>query len=176
MKTLNRRELVILYVCAAVIGVYGIFMLAVRPLIERGEAIGGQIEAAERRLAKNVQTAQQAADVDAEYQRLVSILGTEGSEGAEGSSMVSKLEAAARQADVQIANMQPQRTVSKEILKAFPVEIVIDGKWPNIVKFLYLVQSDPNLFNVDRLSLEKYSDTTASLRGNFVLSRTRVVQ
>lgn len=174
MKKLNQRELIILALTVLMILAYGVFQFVIKPIQEGSEDIDSRITVAERKLAKNMAVINQAPALEAEYERLINYLGKASSEGAEASAMVARLEAAAREAGVHIANMQPQRAISKDILRIFPMELIIEGKWAKVVRFIYLVQAKPNLFNIDELNLEKYSDTASDLRGRLLLSRVKV--
>ena len=95
----------------------------------------------------------------------------DGSEDAQVPSIISKIEAAARQSNIHIANIQPQRTVTQKEARFLAVELEIDGQWLDIVQFLYLLQEQPNFYFINDLNLEKYSDSTDSLRGRVIISR-----
>ena len=176
MVKLNEREKTIFIVCVVLIAAFGVFQLVLKPLKDAKENAADRIRVDERKLKKNLEIIKHSQSTEKQYQKLIEVMGTAGTEGAEVSTMVSRLEAAAKEADIHIANMQPQHSVVKQdIVRVFPVELVIDGQWAAITKFLYLVQSPPDLLNIEELNLEKYSDATAALRGRIVLSRVRVI-
>ena len=172
---LSKRELIIFIVCVILVVLYTLFKLIVVPLNEHGGDMGESIALAERKLAKNQQIILSGSAVEGQYKKIVDILGVSGSEGAEFSEIVTKMEGLAKEADIHVANVQPQRAYSKEAVRVFPVELTIDGSWPSIVKFLYLIQAQPNYFNVEELNLEKYSSSRSTLRGRIVLSRVRII-
>ena len=174
MKKLNKREILIFAVCLAVVLMYVIYNFVILPMNERGSDISDQVMAAEKKLKKNRIIIQSGAGIDQQYQRLTKQLGVSTSKGAEFSQIISKLEGLAREANIHVANIQPQQALTKEVVRIYPVEIDIDGSWPSVAKFLYLVQAQPNFFNVDELNLERFSENVATLRGRMVLSRVRV--
>jgi Tfp pilus assembly protein PilO len=174
MRKLSKRELIIIIISAIIILSYVAYRFVSNSPSEDG-GLKGQIQMAHRKLGKNQAVISKGPAITQQYHQLVKILGVAKSEGVEVSAMVSKLEALAKESNMHVANVQPQRAVNKDIVRIFSVELVVDGKWSSIAKFLYLAQSQPNFLNVDELSLEKYSDITSSLRGRIVLSRIRVV-
>ena len=103
------------------------------------------------------------------------LIGVVDSEDAQMPTIVSKIEAAARESNIHIANIQPQKSVTQKEARFLAVELEIDGQWLDIVQFLYLLQQQPNLYFINELNLEKYSDTTNSLRGRIVISRMCLV-
>jgi Tfp pilus assembly protein PilO len=175
MRKLNKREYIILAICVSLVLAYIGYQYYKNSSEESGSGIKGEIQIAQRKLAKNQSTIARGPGLNQQYLQLVKVLGTSKSEGVELSAMISKLEALARESNMHVANVQPQRTVTKDIVRIFSVELVVDGKWSSIAKFLYLAQSQPNFLNVEELNMEKYSDITSSLRGRIVLSRTRVI-
>jgi Tfp pilus assembly protein PilO len=174
MRTLSKREKIILVVCLSVSAVFAVLQWVVKPLQESGSSVEDRLRVTQSKLDRALAMAANEEVVKQRYQQLKSIIGIASSEGAEMSSMVSTVEAAARQANVHIANMQPQRVIVKEGVLFFPVEIQVDGQWDKIAQFLYIVQQKPNFYFVDQVNLEKYSDTTGSLRGRIVVSRLRL--
>jgi Tfp pilus assembly protein PilO len=175
MRKLNRREKLILVFTVILLLVYTVFQFMIKPMREGGNDITDRIQMAQHRLSKQQEIIHRQKAIEKEYKGLVDFLGAASSEGAEATAIVAKLEAAARESKVHIANMQPQRAVTKDILRVFPVELIVEGDWPSVVKFIYTVQNKSNLFNIDELNLEKYSDASSSLRGRLLLSRTKVV-
>ena len=175
MKKLNKREVIVLVITVTLVAGYLIFQFVILPMQNKGSDATNDIVLAQRKLAKNQQTIRQGSGVNEQYQKLVEFLGISGSEGSEFSAMISKLEMLAKEANIHVVNVQPQRATTKEGIRNFPVELNIEGQWSAISKFLYLVQVQPNLFNIQELNIEKYSDTATSLRGRIVLSRVRVM-
>jgi len=174
MKKFNKREYIILIVCSVLVLIFVISKFIISPLNDRGSDIKDSISLAQKKLDKNQQIVSSRSIIEEQYKKLVSSLGETSSEGTEFSLIVSNLEALAREANIHVANVQPQKAYNREQLRVYPIELEIDGQWPCIAKFLYLVQSGDAYFNIDELNLEKYSDTTGLLRGRVVLSRVRV--
>ena len=175
VKKLSQREQGILIVTIVVVITFGVYHWVIGPMRAEGENIDERINMARRHLASSNKVIATSSQVDQEYTRLLDLIGASGPEGQETSFIISAVESAAAEAGVHINNMQPQRVVTKEGYHVFSVQLSVDSQWSSMAKFLYIVQSPPNVLNVEDMSLERYSDTTGSLRGQLTLARVRVI-
>ena len=174
MKKLSKRETVILIISLVLGIVYAIGQMVIKPVQQGGVDIDNQLRLNQNRLMKAQKMLARRAEIGQRYDRLIELIGTAGSESSEMSAMVARVESAAGEAGVHIVNMQPQKVVTRQGKSFFPVELQVDGQWANIVKFLHLLQSQPNYYFINELSLEKYSDTQGLLRGRIVLACLRL--
>ena len=173
-REFTRREKIILAVCIVLIGMYTVVQFIVRPAREKQETMDQKIQTSERRLEKNRYVIKTAKDADEQYTTIFKMLGQSGSDDTERSAMLSAIQEIADQAGVNIANMQPQKTLNKESYKEFSVQLMIDGPWASIVEFLHHVQDQPNYFDIEEINLEKNSTSNASIRGRLILNRIRI--
>ena len=137
--------------------------------------INDRLHVVKVKLMKARQMVAQKELVEHRFQKLAGLLGMADSEDAQMPAIVSKIEAAARESNVHIANIQPQKSVTQTEVRFLPVEVEIDGQWLDIVQFLYLLQQQPNFYFINEINLEKYSGTVNSLRGRIVISRMCLV-
>jgi len=151
MKKLNSRETVILFVTLGLIVFFIVYQFVIKPMHEGSVDINDQLRV--------------------DHANLMNLVGVMGSEETQMPSMVSKIEAAARDCNIHIANIQPQKSVTEKQAVFLAVELEIDGQWVDIVQFLAKLQAKPNLFFLNELNLEKYSGAVNSLRGRIVISR-----
>ncbi len=163
MKRLSKRETIILIICVALLVFFGFWNWVIKPILEGGTTLEDRLRVTQSKLAKA-----QAVAADAKT------IGKAATEGVEMSEIISTLETAARQSGIHIANMQPQRSNVKDGVRFFSVELQVDGQWPALAQFLYLIQQKPNFYFVDEVTLEKFSDVLGSLRGRMVVSRLRL--
>jgi len=175
MKKLNQREIRILILTSVLIILFVCYKFIFKPVHEGTVDINDRLRADEVLLKKARQLVGQKTLVEARYQNLVSLIGVVDSEEAQMPVIVSKIESAARDSNVHIANIQPQKSTTQKEAKFLSVELQIDGQWLDIVQFLYTLQQQPNFYFINELNLEKYSDTTNSLRGRIVISRMCLV-
>jgi len=175
MKKLKPREKVILFVTLGLMGVFIVYNFALKPMHEGSADINDQLRVKSARLIKTRQMLEQKALVESRYQDLAILIGGVDSDDAQMPTIISKIDAAARESNIHIANIQPQKTSTQKEASFLAVELEIDGQWLDIVQFLNLLQKKPNFYFLDELNLEKYSDTTSSLRGRIVISRMYLV-
>ena len=168
MKKLNSRETMILIVTVGLVVIFVVYQFVIKPMHEGSVDINDQLRVDRDRLVKARQMVAQASKVDARYQDLVGLIGVVDSEESQMPTIVSKIEAAARESNIHIATIQPQKPVAQKETMFLQVELEIDGQWLDIVQFIYLLQQQPNFYFINELNLEKYSDMTNSLRGRVV--------
>ena len=171
MKQLNSREKLIFGITLVLVVIFVIYQFVFRPMHDGSVDINDQLRVDKANLKKTRYIMAQKTIVEEKYRQLVNLIGVVDSEESQMPTMVSKVESAARESNVHIANIQPQKPVTNKQLMFLSVELEIDGQWLDIVQFLYILQQKPNLFFIDELNLEKYSDMTNSLRGRIVVSR-----
>ncbi len=171
LNQLNQREIIILVVTIVLAVVFFVFQFVIKPMHEGSVDINGQLRVVKANLIKARQMVAQKPLVEARYQNLVDLIGVVDSEDAQMPMIISKIETSARESNIHIANIQPQKTVTQKEARFLAVELEIDGQWLDIVQFLYLLQQKPNFYFINEINLEKYSGTVSSLRGRIVVSR-----
>ena len=175
MKKLKPRESFILIITLGLVVLFLAYQFVVKPIHEGSADINDRLRIVNTKLIKARQMVAQKALVEIRYQTLVHLIGVVDSEDAQIPMIVSKIEAAARESNIHIANIQPQKSVTQKEARFLAVELEIDGQWLDIVQFLYLLQKQPNFYFINELNLEKYSGVSSSLRGRTVVSRMCLV-
>jgi len=175
MKKLNPRETLILIITLGLIVFFIAYQFVIKPMRKGSVDINDRLRVDQNRLIKARQMVAQKALVEARYQNLAYLIGVAGSDEAQMPGIVSKIETAARESNIHIANIQSQKSVTQKEARFLAVELEIDGQWLDIVQFLYLLQQQPNFYFINELNLEKYTDAANSLRGRIVISRMCLV-
>lgn len=175
MKKLNQRETVILFITLGLAVIFSLYQFVLKPVQEGSMDINDRLRLDHVQLIKANQLLAKKVVIDARYMNLVDSIGLVDSEETQMPGIVSKIEGAAREANVHIANIQPQKSTSQGEVTYLSVELEIDGQWLDIVHFLYLIQQPPNYYFINELNLEKYSGAINSLRGRIVISRMFLV-
>ena len=176
MRQISRREWITLSLTVVVLGSFLIQQLVIKPIQEGSNDAERRIQLTQKKLKKNYEIISQTKNLEKQIQEIENNFGFVDSDDEESSAMVDGLESVARQTNVQIVNMQPQRSQVKKWVKVFLVEMTLGGSWPNIVHFLHLAQSAPNNFYINQLNLEKFSDNASLLRGRLTVSRLRAIR
>ena len=175
MKKLNSRETLILAGTLGLVLFFVVFQLILKPVHEGAVDINDKLRTEKDQYLKASQMVSQKSAVEARYRRLVDLIGVVDSEESQMPTIVSKIETAAREDNVHIGNIQPQKSSTQKGAIFLSVELEVDGQWLDIVHFLYTLQQRPNYYFIGELNLEKYSDSTNSLRGRIVISRMCLV-
>ncbi len=175
MMKLNARETQIFFITLGLAVFFVVYQFVFKPIHEGSLDIDDRLSLDQERFIKASQLLAQKDQIEDRYQHLINLIGAAGSDESQIPTIVAKVEAAARESNIHISNIQPQRSnILKEIV-FLGVELEIDGQWLDIVKFLNLIQQQPNFYFIDELNLEKYSGTVNSLRGRVVISRISLV-
>jgi Tfp pilus assembly protein PilO len=167
--------MILLYITLGLLAIFIVYNFAIRPMHEGSVDINDQLRVDHVRLMKARQMVAQKAIVESRYQNLADLIGGADSEDAQMPTIISKIETTARETNIHIANIQPQKSFVQKEAGFLAVELEIDGQWLDIVQFFNLLQKQPNYYFIDELNLEKYSDTTSTLRGRIVVSRMYLV-
>ena len=174
-KPLNKREKILFLLSGLVIAFFVVRQLVIVPAHDRQDTMDHRIKTELSKLKRNTVIVHSARQVDEAYKAMMVILGQKGSDDAERSAMLGAIQAIAKKTDVNIANVQPQKILSKDFFKDFSVLLLIDATWPATMEFLHQLQGDPYFFDITELTLERNSTMNASIRSRIYLNRTRIV-
>ena len=175
IKKFTSREKVIFFITFGMVVLFIAYVWVIKPIYEGAVDVDDRLRLDRVELIKAHEMLDQKDQITARYQNLVGIIGGADSEEAQMPTIISKIETAARENNVHIANIQPQKSPIQKDLKFLGVEVEIDGQWLDIAQFLNSLQLSPNFYFINELNLEKYSDTANSLRGRIVISRMCLV-
>ena len=169
--SIKKRERGILIICIIMAAVFVSYIALVKPFMEASEMIDQKIEIQETKLKKNQEIIEGAKVLDDQFEDLFKILGEKSTDQTE---LLSVIESAAKQTDININNMQPQKATDRNFYKIIAVNLVMDGQWKNITKFLHILESEPNFCFVDEITLEKNSMMADTVRGRLTIGKLSV--
>lgn len=176
MRALSSREKAIFVICVSTIFIFIGYNGIVKPLRAKAEQVADRIKVNEQKLKKQLKTISQQAIVDREYDQYTSHFQQMGSEQQVMSSILVEIDTAARENQLRIADIKPKRVKKVDFFNNFSVSLSMEGQLTDIVKFLYLLQNSPHLYNVDELMIEKNSPRSTVLNCRLVLSRVLIPQ
>jgi hypothetical protein len=174
MRPLTKREKIIAALCQVLIFSFLVKEILFSSILPLGEGLEDRVGIMEQKIAKTKAIIQRRDVYDRQLNAFEKMLGLASSEGVEMSDMAGRIGSAARQVNVKVSNIQPLKPREEKYFQIFPVEVTLDGEWPGLAKFIYLMQSQENSFGVEEADLEKYDTNTAALRGRLVLTRVRL--
>ena len=171
MRSLNSREKVILIITVALFFIYLACQFVIKPVHEGAVDVDEQLRVDRVKLANLRQILSQKEAIEDRYKKLTERIASSDSDDVQMPAIIAKIETAARDSNIHIVNIQPQKSTFQEGYKFLAVELEMDGRWVDIVQFLFLLQQKPNFYFLDELNLEKYSDNASLLRGRIVVSK-----
>ncbi len=173
MRALTKREWYIALALGGCLFIWLAISLA-RSYSETKDELGEKTGLLVKKIRRNQQMISQEPQINETLNLLKGRLGKAASDGAESAAIIKMAEQAAMANNIHLVNIQPRRTSAQGQLKGFTVEMTFDGQWAAFNDFIQSLQASPNFLDIESLQLEKFSDTTSSLRGVLVLKRWRI--
>ncbi len=170
-RRLTSRELNILVMCIFMVVVYVGYHLVYKPLNNRLLSLEGRIEIARKKIREKMRILQREDAVKSEYRTFESLLKQKQSDSREMASILAEIEAVANQVGLRLADLKPRKVRSEGFFNQFSVSLSVEGEMPLINRFLYLLENEPYLYDIDDVQLEKRSVRTSLVRCELQLSR-----
>ena len=172
MKRLTKREKKIFLACLIVIISYGCYMGLWKPLKDKIDSLDQKIQTQHRRLLKDLRVIQDAQNIETSYNTFHNNFKQEKTNEQIMSSILSEIEEVAGQLALRISDLKPMRVKNEEFFNRFSVSLTIDSDLPGIVHFLYLLQTQPHLFDVESVRFDKGPERkVASIKTHLTLSK-----
>ena len=171
MRHLSSREKSILVFCTLTVLIFIGYKGVAQPLHRQSEILNEKIHSSEQKLKKQFNVLERGKIVDKEYEQYAAVFRQTASDGQIMSSILSEVESVARENGMRIADMKPKKVKRIDFYNNFSVSIAMNGQLVDIVKFLYILQNTPHLFNIEELVIEKSSPRSSTLDCRLVLNR-----
>ncbi|MBP9854967.1 MAG: type 4a pilus biogenesis protein PilO [Candidatus Omnitrophica bacterium] len=170
----SQREKILAFLTIAVgiifIGYWNIY----RPFKNEENSIQKKIASTEKRLSKNLRTIQSNELSKPEVEAILKRFKQDGSDEKIMSAITTEIETAASQTSMRIADMQPKPSRVVDFYRVFSVNLSIDGELKSITEFIHVLQTEPHLFNIEELRINRVNPRGSDLRCQIVLSRTLI--
>ena len=174
MITLNKREKIIAVVCLTFcLGFVGKQLILSR-FVDYRDGLEDRLELVARKITQAQGIIHREQDYDLRLNDVEKRIGLVSSEGEEMARMASKVEEVGRQVTVRVVNVQPLSVHKEKFYFIYPLEVVLEGEWKGIARFVNCMQASNGSLNIEQMRLEKSSDAARSLRGRIVLSWIRL--
>lgn len=176
MRQLSKREKGIFVICVLMVLAYFLYQGAFIPLKEKKDDLRVQIQSQKRKIQKNMQIISRGDRFESEYKRILEDY-KQGQSNEESMSLIlSQVELVASTLDLQISDMKPNRVKKDDFFNIFSVSLTISGDMKEISEFLYKLQTEPYLYDVEDLHFEKTTQRkNKDLRSRLVLSKFYVL-
>lgn len=110
--------------------------------------------------------------VEREYSRYGNLIRRQGSSEEENSRMLSAVDTLAKAAEVVLVGTKPRETRPSPESEVYTVEVELEAGLVALTKFIYTVETSPQLLRVDSLAMTvKEGKTPGLLSGTLVISK-----
>lgn len=150
---MSAREKAGIAAAALVIFVMFVDRFIVDPMTIRMNQINREIKASEGALNVDTELARQKDAVSSEYKKYSAYVRQAGSDEEEQNKMLGEIEELARKAGVSIASMKSIAPKTVDFHKRYEAELEVEGGMEQVVSFLYLLNSSPQLLRTERMNL-----------------------
>src|SRR3989338_6023733 len=148
---LSKKEKIGLSLAFAFIAVAFFDRLIVSPIRNRIQQINRNIQVSEKQLAHDLRNVHQQDHIAEEFKKYVGYVQRSGSDEEEVSKILGEIESLSRQSDIYLADMKPQTPKNIDFYKEYTIEIEVEGEMIPMMKFLYQLNTSPQLLRIKKL-------------------------
>ncbi|MDD3374459.1 MAG: type 4a pilus biogenesis protein PilO [Candidatus Omnitrophica bacterium] len=171
VKRLSKRESQIFILCILVFLIYIGFQFVYKPIKSQEDLFEKKISVIKKKIKKNLNILKEEGVVKIAYDQYLEAFAQKLSDQQEMSRISSEIEAVAKEADIKIIDMKPQRIREESFFKNFSLTVQTEGTMNLIMKFLYFLEQKPHHFQIEEVRLEKRSIRSQDIRCEIVASR-----
>lgn len=175
LSSLSRREKRLLYLTIIVLGVWISHKFIVNPLIVRWKELGEKIEERGLKLEKSRKILHLKEKIQGEYENYASSVKMQGSEEEEMAKFLTEIESIARSSSVHISDIKPRPVKNADFHERYLVELEAEGDISQISRFIYEIQSSPQLLKIDKYSIGTKGAGTNLLRCRVIVSKILLI-
>ena len=150
---------------------YTVYAVVYRSFWGNLKEIQGRIESAEHKFYRQVVLLESLSSKVGLRQLSLESYRQKESDGGIRSKMLAALQELSSQENVRIADMKPAAIRMEESYKEFPVSMMLEGEFVNIMKFFYYAESEKYGFRIKEFRFSQSRSAKAVLRCKVVLSR-----
>lgn len=172
LRRLTKRERGIFFLCLMTACVSIGYQGLIKPLRGRLDSLDRAFEGRRRQFRKDAAALRKAGAVEERYEAYQRQWKQSRPAEEVMSSILAEIETAAGQLKLQISNLKPRRVKETDYYNRFSVSLTIDGRLEDIIHFLHILQSEPHLFEVEELRLDKgVQPQSAMIKTNLALGK-----
>lgn len=172
IKRLTKREQKIFIFLVIIAVAYAALQGVIKPLNEKILFVKNKIEKRKKHLDDNLRIVNKGRKREEQYNYYLNKFKQNQSNEQVMSSMLSEIEGVARSLNLRISDLKPQKAQETNYYNRFSVSLTIDSELAEIIHFIYELQNQTHLFNVDEVRFDKGARrNTSTLKTNLVLSK-----
>ena len=151
------------------------YFAVVLPMKDRGEGLLQRQALLAKKFGKEKNIVEQARSLGTDSQQYFTMFIQEFSEGEQMTAMIAEIESLAKEVGLRFSEVKPGKVNHQEDSNIFSVSLSTEGTTAQITHFLYLLESHPHFFQIDRFHLGKKSAQDKILKASFTVSRLWIV-
>ncbi len=162
---LKKREMILAYVIAGLLGVWGLARVIFVPFQERLATLERTLTVKEARFKKGASLRDNGDTITSEYAQYESYFSLSAISDEEAvAALLKEIEKLSRATELTILDMKPQKSVEKDkFSKQFQIVVKAESGMGELVKFLYALYASPLLFSVEKMTLLPKGDDSSIL-------------
>jgi hypothetical protein len=167
-RLLNKREKVTLYLAIFIVAASVCFNFIIYPILAKNSSLNREIDAARVKLKKYRWLLSQKERLQIKYNNFNSAFKAS-APGADTSIItLSQLETMAKNANLRIVDIRPERSKDKGSYKEFVVELRTEGQMEGYLKFIYDIENSLLLLKIKKFQLMA-KNSAQILEGTFII-------
>jgi len=176
IKRLTKREQGIFIACASLIFIYVGFNGIFKPLKETSQMVDRKIEVQQRRLDKDMRIIRKAKALGKEYSVILEQFKQSESDEQVMSKIFLEIERVADELGLKIADLKPKKVRKVDFYNRFSVSLTLESQFQEIVHFIYILQKQPLLFDIDEVRFEQGPRRNrATINTHLILSKILIL-
>ena len=171
MRQFTQREQRILTLSIIAVFTYLLYNTLYKPWRQTIDGYNQEKGKDRRILAKDLKLILQAEGIKDVYEKYSNLFQQKGSDEEQMSTFISQLEDIAAEMRLRFSEIKPSKVKRSQFCNVFSVRLAMEGNSSKIAEFLYKLQTQPQLFNVEEIRLEKNLPQDNLLQASLVISR-----
>ena len=155
LRRFTKREQSIFILCLLLGFICFMIYGVIKPFNEKKNNLQAETHSKAQLLRKYQRTIQEAKILEQENQARLNNFQQNGSNEQVMSQILSEIERQAGGLGLKISDLKPRRVKKEAYSNRFSVSLSMDSTMEGMLKFLYTLQNEPHLFEVDEFSIDK---------------------
>lgn len=172
---LTTREKIIFAVCLFLAIVFVLYKFVFNPLVNNQKSLNQKIEKTKKKYVKTQRTIQEAKSLQGLYDQYLSEFKQRESNEQTVAYLISEIEKVSTQINLVISDLKPKPVKPDKTFNYYSISLSIEGPWTDILKLIHLLQSQPYLFEVEEMNLDRASQRNPeSVRAYLMLGKNYI--
>ena len=162
VQRLSGREKLFIVIIVVLALVYIFLYVLFKPWKEKNNLLDQKINAAQVKLERELRTIQKAKKMETAHAAYLNEFHQTKSNEQVMSSIISEIDEVAAGFNLKISELKPKAVQKEDYDNRFSVSLTINSSLADIVQFLYVLQKEPHLFDVQQFRFDKDPSAAAS--------------